>query len=95
MEPEKVVVVIEKPEKCEECPLVSFNPFPQSGFKCRITKQTSYEMERYHYILSKCPLRDLPKKWKYAEFTEKAIPPASYKAGWNACIDAMEGGDRR
>ena len=58
VKPKKVVVVIEKPEKCEECPLVCFNPYPQVGFKCRLTGERSIRMEK----LNGCPLQDFTEK---------------------------------
>lgn len=56
IKPKKAVVVIEKPERCVDCPLVSINPYPQDGFECRITGETSIRTD--FRKLDSCPLQD-------------------------------------
>lgn len=84
----KAVLVMDMPEKCSTCMFL----YEFSGIKkCNLMNvmyggtsrlsQSNFTKFRH----DKCPLRPMPDKKQNA-------CTHGFAAGWNACIDAMEGG---
>ena len=93
----KAVLIIDMPESCSKCKfLYEF----QGTKKCQLMNilnggasrlsQNTFTQKRHE----KCPLRELPEKMELcgvynSEYYARGGKMPSYKAGWNACIDAI------
>lgn len=80
----KSVLVIDTPEDCGKCKFIS-------EFWCRA--MDGRRVPNNDVIPNWCPLNSFPEKfddekeWKLGDFEPL------FKIGWNACIDAITGGD--
>lgn len=77
----KSVLVIDTPENCGKCKFIS-------GFWCRA--MNGRRVPNNDVIPNWCPLKPLPEKMTGVASTDHWN---SIKAGWNACIDEIAGGD--
>lgn len=77
----KSVLVIDTPENCGKCKFIS-------GFWCRA--MNGRRVPNNDVIPNWCPLKPLPEKMTGLASTDHWN---SIKAGWNACIDEITGGD--
>lgn len=88
----KAILVMDMPERCEKC------CFRRGWNVCKLKKYLDGDKLSTIYTVDKqimdntkpdwCPLRPMPEKME--------CPPmngTNYEAGWNACIDAIGGGD--
>lgn len=93
----KAVLVIDMPNDCTECPLYSDDDY---GFGCGYgTKENRRQTNVDDTIPTWCPLKLLPKKKvgddlyeRYGSWTLSDEKEASYRAGFNDCLDAIAGG---
>lgn len=94
----KAVLVIDMPESCSKC---KFMYEFQGIKKCQLMNvlnngasklsQSTFTEKRHDW----CPLRELPEREKTfttLECHSNGRWTESMKAGWNACLDAIEGG---
>ena len=80
----KAVFAMDMPESCYQC------PFGNDNFECDVIGRpldVNQKIEKPGW----CPLRPMPEKIHddngYDEYSD------GYDAGWNACIDAIGGGE--
>ena len=78
----KSVLVIDTPENCGKCKFIS-------GFWCRATGDR--RVPNNDVVPVWCPLNPLPEKDMESYFLDEF--GYGYSTGWNACIDAITGGD--
>lgn len=79
----KVALVIEKPQRCEECPCLDIRTLYDI---CRAKRQAK-SFEEQNVVPEWCPLQKLPEK-------QEDLPTNIYRDGWNACIDTiLKGGE--
>lgn len=90
----KSVLIIEKPNSCEECPFLDDCSYTCTAFE-KMKRTYTYEVPE-NGVLENCPLKDLPQKKEPSEFPISPGLPwkeTPYEKGWNACLDAiMKGG---
>lgn len=79
----KSVLMVDTQESCWKCSLRNAN-------ECIVAEKTITRRE-YGKRQEWCPLRKLPEKVQVSGTYGKGDTPASYKIGWNACIDALKG----
>lgn len=77
----KSVLVIDTPEDCGKCKFIS-------EFWCRA--MNGRRVPNNDVIPNWCPLKPLPEKMTGVVLTEHW---GGVKKGWNACIDAITGGN--
>lgn len=77
----KSVLVIDTPENCGKCKFIS-------EFWCRA--MNGRRVPNNDVIPNWCPLKPLPEKMAGVVLTEHW---GGVKKGWNACIDAITGGN--
>lgn len=91
----KSVLVMDTPEKgCISCPI------GQNDSNCRITRiycpiaeETAFN-EEAEAVPDWCPLKPLPERKEYIVPIDNVESQKNIIAvGWNACIDAITGGD--
>lgn len=81
---EKGIIVVDVPEKCSEC--IFSNP---DGDYCPFHGAISY-VEYDDKKPDWCPIRPLPEKMEVCgTYPQPDGITASYKVGWNACIDEI------
>lgn len=88
----KAVLVMDMPERCSDCHYCN-----HKGYKnpcCALTNyangyQSMTLEDIYRQRQSWCPLRELPGKDKTIERCNEYAD--GWIAGWNACLDAIEG----
>lgn len=94
----KVIAVIEKPNNCQECAFARckyFLPFTtrKKGYYCELLPPDQRTIKNVDYNddvhLKHCPLIPIPEKMEVCGTYGKEDVPASYKIGWNACIDKI------
>ena len=88
----KAELVIDMPESCYGCYLTYQDP---SGIYCGCTKE---DVGNYAKCRSKeCPLRKLPEKKRVVGCPgvseQQDFFETGKQSGWNACIDAITGGE--
>lgn len=83
----KAVLVMDMPECCGEC---CFKDFRASGrLTCICTdKYMELEEDMDKRRPDWCPLRELPERSDHPEHCDNG----RFDAGWNGCLDAIEGG---
>lgn len=79
----KGIIVMDMPEKCENCPLVKYITI--NDRLCCITGKFVYA-EQMIKRPDWCPIRKMPEKPDYPPLSK-----GSYVAGWNDCVDYLEG----
>ena len=84
----KAVLVMDMPEICGCCKMYRGNYLTGGDCICRITGK---EVE-LNTKPDDCPLRPMPEK-KQEEVPVAYTHFGAYIDGWNACIDAIGGGD--
>lgn len=87
----KAVLVIDMPESCSKC---KFMYEFQGIKKCQLMNvlnngasrlsQSTFTQKRHDW----CPLRELPERSDHPEHCDNGM----FDAGWNGCLDAIEGG---
>lgn len=78
----KAVLVMDMPEDCNDCYAMYVS---LSERFCRATEENlSAKAERPDW----CPLQELPERSDHPEHCDNG----RFDAGWNACLDAIEGG---
>lgn len=89
----KAVLVIDMPESCAKCDLVSASPNVGETECCGLIEHLSCEVVCVDKYISNradwCPLVPMPEKDNLYYHTD--YYGAGYKDGWNDCIDAMGG----
>lgn len=95
----KAVLIMDMPERCDKCPLLLKIP-QKNGLALCLARPTNGQ-EEYNPKHEKswrsdwCPLRELPEKkdtLTTLECHSNGKWTEGMKAGWNACLDAIEGG---
>lgn len=88
----KAILVMDMPECCADCPCSFFernNPKP--NLICGIVQEDANNVGKPDW----CPLRPMPEK--VTEYIDEYDIGKDYSEGtmdgWNACIDAIGGGD--
>lgn len=84
----KSVLIIDSPEECAKCPCSYIDTHGDRC--CRVKKKFIDDGHGGPPVW--CPLIPLPEKMQIYGTYRKGDMPASYKIGWNACIEALEGG---
>ncbi len=80
----KAFVVIDKPEKCLECPFLNGND------ECILQDEDSnFTADTWDKLKSSCPLRELPEKDTDNPFPDEY--ESGYRQGWNNCIGVITG----
>ena len=88
----KAVLVIDMPERCTKCPLLLTIP-QKVGLALCLARPTNGQ-EEYNPKNEKtwrpdwCPLRELPERSDHPDHCDNG----RFDAGWNGCLDAIEGG---
>lgn len=78
----KAVLIMDMPEDCNDCYAMYVS---LSERFCRATEENlSEKAERPDW----CPLRKLPERSDHPEHCDNG----RFDAGWNGCLDAIEGG---
>lgn len=85
----KVVLIMDMPEDCEDCPYAE-DVSNTCGVFEMLGKSYTYEIPIEGKKPDWCPLRKLPER-KSEEFGQTIINAARAE-GWNACLDTIEGG---
>ena len=79
----KAVLVMDMPDSCYKC------PFGNDDAECDVIgRPFNQKKEKPDW----CPLRPMPEKLKN-HYSIDNILQLGEKAGWNACIDAIGGGE--
>ncbi len=82
-----MLLVIDKQEKCEGCPMVDGND------ECILQDEdANFAADTWEKMHEGCPLANLPERMdalKVAATIKGCDHPAIYAQGWNACIDAI------
>ena len=88
----KAILVMDMPVDCKQC------VFCRGLNACKLKKYLVREKICTVYTVDKqimeggkpywCPLRELPEKSDHPEHCDNGM----FDAGWNACLDAIEGG---
>lgn len=88
----KAILVIDMPKSCKQC------LFCRGLNACKLKKYlvgdricTIYTVDKQIMEGGKpdwCPLRELPERSDHPEHCDNGM----FDAGWNACLDAIEGG---
>lgn len=90
----KAMLIMDMPSSCSKCPLVNeLGHIYVCGHRGECIT-SGYAVRRAEF----CPLREVPQKQdicgRYnAEYFKQGGKPASFKVGYNACIDEIVGGD--
>lgn len=87
----KSILIIDTPDKCEECPLIYWTI---SGWACKPTKSMIDEDVKPNW----CPLKHLPQKKngddlyeRYGSWTPSDEKEVYYRVGFNDCLDEITG----
>lgn len=94
----KAILIMDMPERCDKCPLLLKIP-QKNGLALCLARPTNGQ-EEYNPKREKswrpdwCPLRELPEKKKILSVEEYEFGGLgkAFTSGWNACLDAIEGG---
>lgn len=81
----KAILVIDMPDKCSECTVCHTDT--NGDIICQENKLTSLDTKP-----DWCPLKAVPKRNKDEFRIEWAC---GYKAGWNECLDAIVGKEKK
>ena len=89
---DKVILVIDRPKTCLECPCYSFNA-QAKRFECDVKlflkgKIGVVELDKKP---NWCPLRPLPQKKGISLKEAIGIKCSCYSDGWNECLDEITG----
>lgn len=79
----KAVLVMDMPESCDKCTLCCMTPYGE--YMCCKMRKNVPDGEKPDW----CPLRELQEK-KGGDKWQDEISD-SYNAGWNACLEEIEG----
>lgn len=92
----KAVIVIDMPEKCDECPVRHMGLAYCTVGKFSTSHFASGKPVDATHRHPKCPARPLPLKMSpptYRDY-DKYKDAVQYYAGWNDCIDKIIGAER-
>ena len=85
----KAILVIDKPENCEDCPLFrTAEDFNATIDYCMSGKGKELFMVREKGVSEKCPLKPLPQRKYYSDGEDKR-----YIDGYDDCVDELLGGN--
>ena len=88
----KAVLVMDMPEDCKQCVFCrGLNACKLKKYLVRDKICTVYTVDKQIMEGGKpdwCPLRELPERSDHPEHCDNG----RFDAGWNACLDAREGG---
>ena len=88
----KAVLVMDMPEDCKQCVFCrGLNACKLKKYLVRDKICTVYTVDKQIMEGGKpdwCPLRELPERSDHPEHCDNG----RFDAGWNACLDAIEGG---
>ena len=84
----KAVLVMDMPEQtCQKCALC-YETENDDEYLCCATGKLLPDGEKPDW----CPLRELPEKMEVCgKYPQPGKPVASYRFGWNACLDKILG----
>ncbi|MCD8208508.1 MAG: hypothetical protein LUD72_11265 [Bacteroidales bacterium] len=96
----KAILVMDMPGKCHDCYMCYFSP-DEDDLVCADTK---FPIETFMGVRPDwCPLLPVPERedtistYKLRKFAEEkgmsGAQATAWKQGWNACLDAILGGD--
>lgn len=85
----KAILVMDMSESCKECDSCIIGSVVFCGINREKIEQ---EVMNRNKKSEKCPLRNMPEKKKLGNFVSCAEDMKVI--GWNACIDAIEGGEK-
>ena len=92
MKMSKAVLVMDMPEDCKQCVFCrGLNACKLKKYLVRDKICTVYTVDKQIMEGGKpdwCPLRELPERSDHPEHCDNG----RFDAGWNACLDAIEGG---
>ena len=74
----KAILVIDMPEKCDECPCFQIGLFNY----CAVTGKRNHS--ETNKKPSDCPLKLIPEKYDLSDLRDD-----DFKCGWNACINKI------
>lgn len=90
----KGVIVVDMPEYCDYCPVGRIFGF-ESGVECLIATNGRSCVSGYGIKVKKpewCPIKPMPDRWEVCgKYPQPGKPVPSYRIGWNACLDKIEG----
>lgn len=82
----KAVLVLDMPESCSKCTMVTGCDY------CILQDEDSnFRADSWNDLRANCPLRELPEKKEASKYMNEK--EKGYCEGWNACIDAITGGE--
>lgn len=86
----KAVLTLDMPENCLRCDFS--RPYGKKHY-CSMSDRFMFveEDEESKFPDPKCPLRKLPEKKEASRYMNEQ--EKGYYEGWNACIDAITGGE--
>lgn len=88
----KAVLIMDMPESCKKCVFCrGLNACKLKKYLVRDRICTIYTVDKQIMEGGKpdwCPLRELPERSDHPEHCDNG----RFDAGWNACLDAIEGG---
>lgn len=86
----KAVLVMDMPDCCADCPCSFFERSnPKLNLICGIVQEDANNVGKPYW----CPLRPVPEKILEQKSGYEDIRTTMRREGWNACIDAIGGGD--
>lgn len=93
----KAMLIMDMPSSCLHC---SCSNIVHGRSRCEETGENLTVDDIYEERPKHCPLREIPQKQNIcgrynAEYFKQGGKPASFKVGYNACIDEILGGGER
>ena len=86
-----IIVVDEMPGNCRNI-RGDENGCPYGGMVCQITKEDVMEHVNNRTKPDWCPIKKLPDRWEVCgRYPQPGKPEPSYRIGWNACLNEIEG----
>ena len=87
----KVMLLIEEPNSCDECPFSEY--IEMWGYYCLpLDKYIDSLKKKEHLTIPElCPLRKLPDRKEITETYRWEDRLPSFKCGWNWCLDEITG----
>ena len=101
-----IIILAENPKACIECPMhfhatdISIGSFQYERlFRCELEPEDVeqvYLEDICHKKPDWCPIRPIPEKKEVCgRYPQPDGVPASFKVGWNACIEEILGNETR
>ena len=92
----KGIIVVDMPERCDDCPVEAYN---ETFYGDELNHWCPFEYKGYtddvrgNRRADWCPIRPIPEKKLLTGVVSsaKAVGDELVRAGWNACLDEIEG----